>query len=132
MSLRIAGATAARVLRQLRHDPRTIALVLVVPVVLVTLIKYVFSGSPVFDRIGGPLLGVFPMITMFLVTSVTMLRERTTGTLERLMTMPLAKLDLLAGYGGAFALLAAAPGGARLGASRSGCSTSTSPARSGE
>jgi ABC-2 type transporter/ABC transporter len=40
--------------------------------------------------------------------SITMLRERTTGTLERLMTMPLAKLDLLAGYAGAFALLAAA------------------------
>jgi ABC-2 type transport system permease protein len=107
VSPRIAGATAVRVLRQLRHDPRTIALVLVVPVVLVTLIKYVFSGSHVFDRIGGPLLGVFPMITMFLVTSVTMLRERTTGTLERLMTMPLAKLDLLAGYGAAFALVAA-------------------------
>jgi ABC-2 type transport system permease protein len=82
--------------------------VLVVPVVLVTLIKYVFDGSPVFDRVGAPLLGVFPMITMFLVTSVTMLRERTTGTLERLMTMPLAKLDLLAGYGAAFALVAAA------------------------
>jgi ABC-2 type transport system permease protein len=108
MSPRIAGATALRVLRQLRHDPRTIALVLVVPVVLVTLIKYVFHGAPVFERIGGPLLGVFPMITMFLVTSVTMLRERTSGTLERLMTMPLAKLDLLAGYGAAFALLAAA------------------------
>lgn len=107
MSLRKAGATALRVLRQLRHDPRTIALVLVVPVVLVTLIKYVFSGSHVFDRIGGQLLGVFPMITMFLVTSVTMLRERTTGTLERLMAMPLAKLDLLAGYGAAFALVAA-------------------------
>ena len=107
MSLRKAGATALRVLRQLRHDPRTIALVLVVPIVLVTLIRYVFSGSLVFDRIGGPLLGVFPMITMFLVTSVTMLRERTTGTLERLMTMPLAKLDLLAGYGAAFALVAA-------------------------
>jgi ABC-2 type transport system permease protein len=107
MSPRIAGATAARVLRQLRHDPRTIALVLVVPVVLVTLIKYVFYGSPVFDRIGAPLLGVFPMITMFLVTSITMLRERTTGTLERLMTMPLAKIDLLLGYGGAFGLLAA-------------------------
>jgi ABC-2 type transport system permease protein len=95
------------VLRQLRHDPRTIALVLVVPVVLVTLIKYVFYGSTVFDRIGAPLLGVFPMITMFLVTSITMLRERTTGTLERLMTMPLAKIDLLAGYGAAFAFVAA-------------------------
>jgi ABC-2 type transport system permease protein len=106
MSPRIAAATAARVLRQLRHDPRTIVLVLVVPALLVTLVKYVFQGSPVFDRIGGPLLGVFPLITMFLVTSITMLRERTTGTLERLMTMPLAKIDLLAGYAGAFALLA--------------------------
>jgi ABC-2 type transport system permease protein len=108
MTPRIAAATAARVLRQLRHDPRTIALVLAVPVVLVTLIKYVFDESRVFDRIGGPLLGVFPLISMFLVTSITMLRERTTGTLERLMTMPLAKLDLLAGYAAAFALLAAA------------------------
>ena len=106
MSPQVAAATAMRVLRQLRHDPRTIALVIVVPVVLVVLIKYVFSGSPVFDRIGGPLLGVFPLITMFLVTSITMLRERTTGTLERLMTMPLAKIDLLAGYAAAFALLA--------------------------
>ena len=107
MSPRIAAATAGRVLRQLRHDPRTIALVLVVPAVLVTLVKYVFHDSPVFDRIGGPLLGVFPLITMFLVTSITMLRERTSGTLERLMTMPLAKFDLLAGYAAAFALLAA-------------------------
>jgi ABC-2 type transport system permease protein len=107
VSLRLVAATAARVLRQLRHDPRTIGLVLVVPIVLVALLKYVFEGSPVFDRIGGPLLGIFPLISMFVVTSITMLRERTTGTLERLMTMPLAKLDLLLGYGAAFALLAA-------------------------
>ena len=36
---------------------------------------------------------------MFLVTSVAMLRERTSGTLERLLTTPMAKLDLLLGYG---------------------------------
>ncbi len=108
MNPRIAAATTARVVRQLRHDRRTIALLLLVPAVLVTLLKYVFQGSLVFDRIGGPMLGVFPLITMFLVTSITMLRERTTGTLERLMTMPLAKLDLLAGYAAAFALVAAA------------------------
>jgi ABC-2 type transport system permease protein len=107
MNPRIAGATAVRVLRQLRHDPRTVALVLVVPMVLITMLKYVFESSGVFDRIGGPLLGIFPLISMFLVTSITMLRERTTGTLERLMTMPLAKLDLLLGYAAAFALVAA-------------------------
>jgi ABC-2 type transport system permease protein len=101
-------ATAARVLRQLRRDPRTVALLLLVPCLLEILLKYVLDGQAVtFDRIGGPLLGLFPFITMFLVTSITMLRERTTGTLERLMTMPLSKLDLLVGYGIAFALLAA-------------------------
>jgi ABC-2 type transport system permease protein len=106
MSIRVTAATAKRVLLQLRHDPRTIALLLVVPCVLVTLIKYVFSGSGVFDRIGGPLLGLFPLLSMFLVTSIAMLRERTTGTLERLLTMPLAKLDLLLGYAVAFATMA--------------------------
>jgi ABC-2 type transport system permease protein len=106
---RIAAATAARVLTQLRRDPRTVALLLVIPAALVTLLRYAFDGSPeTFDRIGAPLVGLFPFITMFLVTSITMLRERTTGTLERLMTMPLAKLDLLLGYALAFAVVAIA------------------------
>jgi len=108
MSGRVTLATAKRVLLQLRHDPRTIALLLVVPCVLVTLIKYVFSGGEVFDRIGVPLLGVFPLLSMFLVTSISMLRERTTGTLERLLTMPVGKLDLLIGYALAFAAIAVA------------------------
>ena len=101
-------ATAGRVLRQLRRDPRTVALLLVVPCLLEILLKYVLDGQPgTFDRIGGPLLGLFPFITMFLVTSITMLRERTTGTLERLMAMPIAKMDLLLGYGLAFGVMAA-------------------------
>jgi ABC-2 type transport system permease protein len=108
VSLRVTLATARRLLRQLRRDRRTIALMLVVPPALITLLKYVFAGQPAtFERIGGPIVGLFPFVTMFLVTSIAMLRERTTGTLERLMSMPLAKLDLLAGYGLAFALLAA-------------------------
>ena len=108
MSVRVTTATALRVLRQLRRDPRTLALVFVVPPLLLTLIKYVFDGqSQTFDRIGGPLVGIFPFVLMFVITSITMLRERTTGTLERLMTLPLSKLDLLAGYGLAFGLVAA-------------------------
>jgi len=107
VNARAAAATAARVLTQLRRDPRTLALLLVVPCALVTLLKYLFvDRSLVFDRIGGPLLGLFPFIAMFLVTSITVLRERTSGTLERLMTLPLAKLDILLGYGAAFALAA--------------------------
>jgi ABC-2 type transport system permease protein len=109
MSPRITLATALRVLSQLRHDRRTIALIIVVPSLLMVILKYVFEDSPlVFDRIGLPLLGVFPFITMFLITSVAMLRERTSGTLERLLTTPMGKLDLLLGYGIAFALAATA------------------------
>jgi ABC-2 type transport system permease protein len=108
VSLRATGAVAARVLTQLRRDPRTIALIVGVPCVLETLLKEIFAGrSQVFQHTGAPLLGLFPFVTMFLVTSITMLRERTSGTLERLMTLPLAKLDLLAGYGAAFAVVAA-------------------------
>jgi len=111
MSARITLATAARVLRQLRRDPRTLALVFVVPPVLITLFRYVFDGQPAtFDRIGGPMVGIFPFSSMFVVTSIAMLRERTSGTLERLMSMPLAKLDLLGGYGLAFAAVAAVQG----------------------
>jgi ABC-2 type transport system permease protein len=107
MSARITLATAARVLRQLRRDHRTLALVLLVPALLITLFKYVFEGQEAaFDRVGPPMVGIFPFVTMFLVTSIAMLRERTTGTLERLMSMPLAKLDLLLGYGLAFAAVA--------------------------
>jgi ABC-2 type transport system permease protein len=108
-----ALAVAARVLAQLRRDPRTLALIVGVPLLLETLLKEIFAGRPpVFKHVGAPLLGLFPFVTMFLVTSITMLRERTSGTLERLMASPLAKLDLLAGYGLAFALVAAFQAGA--------------------
>ncbi|MEV7249070.1 ABC transporter permease [Streptomyces cyaneofuscatus] len=101
------AATAARVLRQLHHDPRTIALLLIVPVAMITLLRYVFDGAPgTFDAIGASLLGIFPLITMFLVTSIATLRERTSGTLERLLALPLGKGDLIAGYALAFGAIA--------------------------
>jgi ABC-2 type transport system permease protein len=105
MSARITAATTLRVSQQIRHDPRTIALLLVVPGALLWLLSAML-GEIAFDRLGAPMVGLFPFISMFLVTSIAMLRERTSGTLERLMTMPMAKLDLLAGYAIAFALMA--------------------------
>jgi ABC-2 type transport system permease protein len=108
LNLRPTSATALRVLTQLRRDPRTVLLIVGVPCLLEFLLKEIFSGRPeIFQHAGAPLLGIFPFVSMFVVTSVTMLRERTSGTLERLMTMPLAKLDLLAGYALAFAAMAA-------------------------
>jgi len=108
VSFRATFATAVRVLKQLRRDPRTLALLLLVPVGLLFLLEQLIADRRlVFQQIGGPLLGMFPLIAMFLVTSITMLRERVSGTLERLMALPLAKLDILAGYALAFALVAA-------------------------
>jgi ABC-2 type transport system permease protein len=109
MSPRITFAVARRVLTQLRRDHRTVALLLVVPCVLLTLLWWMFDGDEViFNRFGPPLLALFPFIVMFLVTSVTTLRERSSGTLERLLSMPTGKLDFLVGYALAFGAVALA------------------------
>ena len=108
MNPRILASTIRRILSQLRHDRRTIALLLLVPPLLLTLLYYMFKQAhPVFNGVGLVMLGVFPFVIMFLITSIAMLRERTTGTLERLLTTPMAKLDLLFAYGVAFGIAAA-------------------------
>jgi len=108
MSARRALAVAARVLTQLRRDHRTLAMLLVLPCLLISLLWWMFDATPpVFDRLGPALLAVFPFFVMFLVTSVTTLRERSGGTLERLLAMPMGRLDFLLGYALAFGLVAA-------------------------
>jgi ABC-2 type transport system ATP-binding protein/ABC-2 type transport system permease protein len=106
MNPRRTIATAGRVLRQVRHDPRTVVLLLVVPSLLIGLLSWIFSDTPVFNTLGPALIALFPFIVMFLITSITTLRERRTGTLERLLSMPLGKADLILGYTLAFSLLA--------------------------
>ena len=107
MSPAVTLAVARRVLTQLLRDHRTLAMMLVVPCVLLTLMWWMFDrDSIVFDSLGPPLLAMFPFIVMFLVTSVTTLRERSSGTLERLLSMPMGKLDLVLGYAIAFAAVA--------------------------
>ncbi len=107
MSMRKTLATTLRVLEQLSHDPRTLVMVLVVPSILLIILRYVYDGEQlVFDSIAPMILGIFPLIMMFIITSIATLRERTIGTLDRLMTFPLSKLDFIFGYAIAFALLA--------------------------
>ncbi len=109
------SATATRVLRQLRRDRRTVAMLLMIPTGLLTLVRYAFDARPeVFQRVGLPLIGVFPLVSMFLVASIAMLRERRSGTLERLMSLPTTKLGLVAGYATAFAAVAVAQTGVVL------------------
>ncbi len=114
MNPRMMFATTRRVLEQLRHDHRSVALIMVVPALLLTGVYYLFEnetpppGFPrTFDRVGLMMLAIFPFVVMFLVTSITMLRERTSGTLERLLTTPIHKADLLFGYALAFSIMAA-------------------------
>ncbi len=109
MSARITLAVAGRVLEQLRRDRRTLAMLLLLPSLLMTLLWWMFVDSPgeIFDAFGPGLLALFPFFIMFLVTSVTTLRERSSGTLERLLSMPMGKLDFLVGYALAFGLMAA-------------------------
>lgn len=107
MRLTKIWATAQRVLRQLRHDHRTLALIMFVPCVLIVLLRYTFDERQLlFQSIAPLVLGIFPLVVMFVVTSVAMLRERTGGTLERLMVMPVSKLEIIVGYAVAFAILA--------------------------
>lgn len=107
MTATLTFATARRVMSQLRHDPRTIGLLVVVPCVLLGLVAWMFHETPqVIDNFGPVLVGFFPLLVMFIVTSVATLRERTVGTLERLMTMPIGKGDFVVGYALAFAVIA--------------------------
>ena len=109
MTLLRTVATAQRVVQQLRHDPRTVALILVVPCVLMGLLAWMLTAAD-FNQYGPPLLGIFPLIVMFLTTSVATLRERGSGTLERLLSMPIGKADFVLGYALAFGVLGIAQG----------------------
>ena len=115
---RATGAVATRVLTQLRRDHRTLAMLLVLPCALMTLLWWMFDSLPGdgFSRLGPALLALVPFVIMFLVTSVTTLRERTSGTLERLLAMPMGKLDFLLGYALAFGLVAAVQSALAVGA----------------
>jgi ABC-2 type transport system permease protein len=108
MSAALTLATSRRILTQLRHDHRTVAMMVLLPSLLLVLLRYVFDDERAFGAAAPALLAVFPFAIMFIVTSITTLRERTTATLERLMTLPIGKLDLLAGYAIAFGLVAVA------------------------
>jgi ABC-2 type transport system permease protein len=109
MNPRITLAVARRVLIQLRRDRRTLAMLLVLPCLVMSLLWWMFQDKPSFGfgTLAPALLALIPFIIMFLVTSVTTLRERTSGTLERLLAMPMGKGDFLLGYALAFGLVAA-------------------------
>ena len=107
MSLDRTLAVVVRLLRQLHRDPRTVMLILAVPSLLLWLVEAVFTSAPgVFNRVGPLMLGLFPFTLMFVITSIALVRERTSGTLDRLMASPIGRGDILVGYAVGFTLVA--------------------------
>lgn len=107
MSPRRIFATTRRVLAQLQNDKRTVALVMIVPIMLEVILWLIYyHNKSMFNRVGTPMLGIFPLVMMFVIASIATLRERTRGTLERLLAMPLSKGEFIAGYALAFSVIA--------------------------
>ncbi len=95
---RYALTIAGRVIRQLIRDRRTIALIIIVPMVVMTLIGLSFPEGIVLDRIAPALLATMVLFFSFLLTGISFLRERSQGTMERLMASPVSRLDVVLGY----------------------------------
>ncbi|HET9850756.1 MAG TPA: ABC transporter permease [Candidatus Saccharimonadales bacterium] len=107
MKARRLLATASRVLAQLRHDKPSIALIVMVPIMLEVILKFMYlHNSAMFNKVGAPMLGIFPLVMMFVVASVATLRERTRGTLDRLLVTPINKAEFVLGYAIAFTIMA--------------------------
>lgn len=108
MNPRLTWATTRRVLSQVLHDRRTLALIMIAPLLVLTLFHYLYDGKePMVSRLELQMLIVFPLFVMFLLTAIATVRERTSGTLERLMTTPIGKGDIIAGYALAYGFLGA-------------------------
>src|SRR3990170_4671361 len=99
---------AGRVIKQITRDHRTLGLIVMVPSVVMTLIGLSFpenmvvmtpSGPmPVLDNIAPALLATMALFFSFLLTGISFLRERSQGTMERLMASPVSRLDIVLGY----------------------------------
>ncbi|MFD3261607.1 ABC transporter permease [Paenibacillus lentus] len=62
------------------------------------------EGMTAIDQFGPVLIGFFIFFFVFLISGVSFLRERTTGTLERLLSTPLRRSELVLGYIGGFGI----------------------------
>ena len=90
---------ASRLIRQLIRDRRTIALILIVPIIVMTLISYSLpTGGNTLDRYAPALIVTLALFFTFLLTGISFLRERSQGTMERMMASPVSRLDMVLGY----------------------------------
>lgn len=92
-------AISLRIVSQIRRDHRSVALIIVAPIIVMSLVGFSFvDQKSVLDRVAPALIAVFSMFFTFILTGVSFLRERSQGTLERLLTTPVGRADILVGY----------------------------------
>jgi ABC-2 type transport system permease protein len=89
---------ARRIILQLIRDRRTIALLVVVPLVIASLVGVSIPDKSILDYIAPAILSTLILFFGFLLTGISFLRERSQGTLERLMASPVSRLDIVGGY----------------------------------
>ncbi len=97
---------AQRIINQLIHDRRTIALIVIVPLVIASLVGVSVPDKSILDYTAPAIMAVLILFFGFLLTGISFLRERSQGTLERLMASPVSRLDIVGGYLLGFLLIA--------------------------
>ena len=111
-SIRRMGAVAGRVLNQLRHDHRFVAISLVFPLAIIYFIKVVFDAlaSPFFDISVYviPYAAFIVHFITFILTAIVLVRERTAGTLARMFVSGYNQIEIIGGYLIAYTVLATA------------------------
>ena len=108
MSVDRTLAIAERIIRQIVRDRRSIGLLIVGPLIVMSLVGFSLSEQKeILDRVAPGLLAVFVLFFTFILTGVSFLRERSQGTLERLQTTTVARADIMVGYMLGFLLFAA-------------------------
>ena len=89
---------ARRIIIQLVRDRRTIALLVIAPLVIASIVGVSIPDKRMLDYTGPAILAILILFFGFLLTGISVLRERSQGTMERLMASPATRLDIVGGY----------------------------------
>jgi ABC-2 type transport system permease protein len=89
---------ARRSMIQLARDRRTIALIIIAPLIIASLIGVSIPDKKILDSILPAILAMLILFFGFLLSGISFLRERSQGTRERLMAAPVSRLDIVGGY----------------------------------
>ena len=100
-------AIAGRIVREIRRDRRSVALIIGAPIIVMSLIGFSFQDQKsVLNQVAPALIATMAMFFVFVLTAISFLRERSQGTLERLLSTAVTRSDLLVGYLAGFLLFA--------------------------